>query len=44
VDFLDHPGAPLSARAATGFLRRTAKGSLRFPPGFIDELQAYAHA
>jgi DNA (cytosine-5)-methyltransferase 1 len=44
VDFLDHPGAPLSARAATGFLRRTRKGTLRFPPGFIDELQAYAKA
>jgi DNA (cytosine-5)-methyltransferase 1 len=42
AEFLDHPGAPLSARAATGFLRRTQKGSLRFPPGFIDELTAYA--
>ena len=42
VDFLDYPGTPLSARAATGFLRRTRKGSLRFPPGFIDELQSYA--
>jgi DNA (cytosine-5)-methyltransferase 1 len=42
VDFLDYPGAPLSARAATGFLRRTRKGSLRFPAGFIDELTAYA--
>jgi DNA (cytosine-5)-methyltransferase 1 len=42
VDFLDYPGKPLSVRAATGFLRRTQKGSLHFPPGFIDELSAYA--
>jgi DNA (cytosine-5)-methyltransferase 1 len=42
VDFLDHPGQPLSVRAATGFLRRMRRGSLRFPPGFIDELTAYA--
>ena len=42
ADFLEHPGQPLSARAARGFLSRTAKGSLRFPPGFLDELHAYA--
>ena len=42
VDFLEYPGKPLSARAAPGFLRRTRKGSLRFPLGFIDELTAYA--
>lgn len=42
VDFLTHPGKPLSARAATGFLGRTGKGTLRFPAGFIDELTAYA--
>jgi DNA (cytosine-5)-methyltransferase 1 len=42
VDFLDHPGQPLSARAATGFLRRTNKGTLRFPPGFLTELAKYA--
>ena len=42
VDFLAHPGKPLSARAASGFLRRTQKGSLRFPAGFVDELTAYA--
>jgi DNA (cytosine-5)-methyltransferase 1 len=42
VDFLQHPGKPLSARAALGFLKRTGKGTLRFPPGFIDELTAYA--
>ncbi|MET0454415.1 MAG: DNA (cytosine-5-)-methyltransferase [Mycobacterium sp.] len=44
VDFLVYPGKPLSARAATGFLRRTQKGSLRFPAGFIDELTGYARA
>ena len=42
ADFLNHPGKPLSARAASGFLRRTAKGTLRFPTGFVDELTAYA--
>jgi DNA (cytosine-5)-methyltransferase 1 len=43
AEFLVHPGKPLSARAASGFLRRTHKGTLRFPPGFIDELTDYAH-
>jgi DNA (cytosine-5)-methyltransferase 1 len=42
VDFLEHPGKPLSARATLGFLSRTRKGTLRFPPGFIAELTAYA--
>ena len=42
AEFLDHPGKPLSARAASGFLRRTQKGTLRFPPGFLAELDAYA--
>ena len=42
ANFLQYPGKPLSARAATGFLRRTRKGTLRFPPGFVDELTAYA--
>ena len=42
ADFLNHPGKPLSARAASGFLRRTAKGTLRFPTGFVDELTTYA--
>jgi DNA (cytosine-5)-methyltransferase 1 len=44
TEFLEHPGKPLSARAASGFLRRTAKGTLRFPPGFIAELTAYAES
>jgi DNA (cytosine-5)-methyltransferase 1 len=42
ADFLDYPGKPLSARAASGFLRRTEKGTLRFPPGFLAELTEYA--
>lgn len=42
TEFLDHPGKPLSARAANGFLSRTRKGSLRFPPGFLVELENYA--
>jgi DNA (cytosine-5)-methyltransferase 1 len=42
--FLQYPGAPLSARAALGFLRRTEKGNLRFPQGFIAELTAYAES
>ena len=41
-DFLQHPGKPLSARAATGFIRRTHRGTLRFPPGFVDELTSYS--
>jgi DNA (cytosine-5)-methyltransferase 1 len=44
TDFLDYPGQPLSARAATGFLRRTKKGTLRFPPGFLAELTLYAES
>ena len=44
VDFLRFPGKPLSVRAASGFLRRTDKGSLRFPGGFLDELAAYAES
>jgi DNA (cytosine-5)-methyltransferase 1 len=42
ADFLRYPGRPLSVRAASGFLRRTARGTLRFPAGFIEELSAYA--
>lgn len=42
IDFLRHPGKPLSRRAAVGFLSRTRKGSLRFPEGFLAELEDYA--
>jgi len=41
AQFLRWPGKPLSARATAGFLSRTQKASLRFPPGFIDSLQAH---
>jgi DNA (cytosine-5)-methyltransferase 1 len=39
VDFLEYEPKPLSARAAAGFLARTRKGSLRFPDGFIAQVQ-----
>ncbi|MBJ8346169.1 DNA cytosine methyltransferase [Antrihabitans sp. YC2-6] len=29
----------LSARATAGFLRRTRLGNLRFPPGFLDDIE-----
>lgn len=31
----------LSARATAGFLRRTQMGSLRFPEGFLDDVQSH---
>lgn len=31
----------LSARATAGFLRRTEMGTLRFPPGFLDDAQSH---
>ncbi|WP_405167985.1 DNA (cytosine-5-)-methyltransferase [Nocardia sp. NBC_01499] len=33
----------LSARATAGFLRRTGMGSLRFPPGFLDDVESHLH-
>ncbi len=33
----------LSARATAGFLRRTTMGSLRFPPGFLDDVESHLH-
>lgn len=41
ADFLAYPVRPLSARAASGFLRRTSRGSLRFPEGFLDTIRAH---
>lgn len=38
LDFLEHEGMPLSARATAGFLERTSRGSLRFPEGFLKEV------
>lgn len=40
--FLRFEPKPLSARAATGFLRRAARGSLRFPAGFIRQVEDHA--
>jgi len=39
--FLRFPAEPLSAKAAAGFLARTRVSSLRFPPGFIDAIEAH---
>jgi DNA (cytosine-5)-methyltransferase 1 len=41
VEFLRWPGKPLSTKATSGFLKRTEKGSLRFPPGFIEALHVH---
>lgn len=38
LDFLQHPLAPLSVRATAGFLARTRRGRLRFPPGFLEDV------
>lgn len=42
LQFLRFPTTPLSARAAEGFLRRTELGSLRFTPGFLEDVAAHA--
>jgi DNA (cytosine-5)-methyltransferase 1 len=39
--FLKYERPPLSAKATSGFLRRTKVARLRFPPGFIDALQEH---
>lgn len=39
-EFLTGPQL-LSARATAGFLRRTEMGTLRFPPGFLDDVQSH---
>ncbi len=31
----------LSARATAGFLRRTTMGNLRFPPGFLADMESH---
>lgn len=41
AEFLAYPGAPLSARAASGFLGRLLAGRLRQKPGFALALQAH---
>ena len=44
AEFLQYGGKPLSARATLGFLSRTERSSLRFPPGFLDRLRRHAAA
>ncbi len=39
--FLRYRPEPLSAKAAAGFLARTKHGCLRFPPGFIEAVEAH---
>ena len=41
ADFLCYQGKGLSARATRGFLLRTERSSLRFPPGFLDALRRH---
>lgn len=41
TEFLKWPGQPLSSRATAGFLKRTHKGSLHFPTGFLEALAAH---
>lgn len=39
--FLRYEPYPLSVKATSGFLRRTEVAKLRFPPGFIEAVQAH---
>lgn len=39
--FLEFPAELLSARATSGFLERTGRGSLRFVPGFRERVAAH---
>jgi len=41
IAFLRYEGSPLSAKATSGFLRRTEIAKLRFPPGFIQALKEH---
>ena len=41
VEFLRHPGKPLSARATRGFLSRADRAKLRFAEGFKDQLRGH---
>jgi DNA (cytosine-5)-methyltransferase 1 len=44
ADFLLYEGKDLSLRATRGFLSRTERSTLRFPPGFLDRLHRHAAA
>lgn len=41
ADFLRHDPSPLSPKAARGFLDRTRRGTLRFPDGLLDAVEAH---
>jgi DNA (cytosine-5)-methyltransferase 1 len=41
AEFLAHPPAPLSVRAAAGFLSRAEKSTLRFPDGLLDAVRRH---
>jgi DNA (cytosine-5)-methyltransferase 1 len=41
ADVLRHETRPLSARATLGFLRRARASSLRFPDGFLDDVERH---
>ena len=40
-DFLNYPTVPLSPRATRGFLGRAEAGTLRFPPGFLEDVASH---
>lgn len=40
-EFLNYPGSLLSARATLGFYKRTHRGTLRFPPGFLSAVETH---
>jgi DNA (cytosine-5)-methyltransferase 1 len=42
ADFLRYEGKDLSVRATRGFLSRTERSSLRFPPDFLNRLHRHA--
>jgi DNA (cytosine-5)-methyltransferase 1 len=41
VEFLRYTPRPLSVKATRGFLERTDRSGLRFPPGFLEALRAH---
>lgn len=41
LTFLEHECAPLSERATRGFLSRASQSSLRFAPGFLEDVAAH---
>lgn len=41
LDFLRYPLRPLSARATAGFLKRAKEGFVKFPEGFLEEVEIH---